>query len=90
MRIWVAFMALVFVLGSGSAVVRARKGQWWDAASVFLPILGIDLSLLGGLGSQGLALFWVGIVLALAGFGAEGYSYWRTRGDKQEQEQASQ
>ncbi|MGW4905444.1 hypothetical protein [Streptomyces sp. NPDC004270] len=89
MRIWVAFMALVFVLGVGSAVVKARRGRWWEAGSVFLPVLGIDLSLLGGVRWENLPLFWAGVVLALVGFGAEGYSYWRTRGREQEQEPAS-
>ncbi|MGW7423133.1 hypothetical protein ACWGJB_24345 [Streptomyces sp. NPDC054813] len=85
MRIVVAFMALVLVLGLGSAAVKARKGRWWDAGSVFLPILGIDLSLLGGVRWENPPLFWVGVVVALAGFGAEGYSYWRARGGKREQ-----
>ncbi|MFD3581985.1 hypothetical protein [Streptomyces sp. NPDC058683] len=85
MRIVIAFMALVFVLGLGSAVVKARKGQWWEAASVFLPILGIDLSMLDGVRWKNLPLLWVGFVVAAAGFGAEGYTYWRTRGEKREQ-----
>ncbi|MFG3023084.1 hypothetical protein ACGFZQ_31800 [Streptomyces sp. NPDC048254] len=89
MRIVIAFMALVFVLGLCSAVVKARKGQWWEAGSVFLPILGIGLSMLGDVRWKNLPLFWVGFALALAGFGAEGYSYWRTRAAKRAQEQAS-
>lgn len=83
-----AFMALVFVLGWVSAIVKARKGQWWDAGAVFLPILGVDLSIIGSLKGQNPSLVWVGCALALAGFGAEGYSYWRTRA--LDGEQASQ
>ncbi|MFJ9345283.1 hypothetical protein [Streptomyces sp. NPDC101237] len=79
MPILIAAMAAVSVLAAASAVVKARKGRWWDAASVVLPVLGVDLALLGAGRWAGLPLFWAGAVLVLAGFGAEGWSYLRTR-----------
>jgi hypothetical protein len=78
MRIAVALLALVFVLGLGSAVGQARKGRWWKAAEVFLPVLGVDLMLLD-MEWHSTPLFWLGSLLVVAGFGAEGVSYWKTR-----------
>ncbi|MFF9363148.1 hypothetical protein [Streptomyces griseoluteus] len=72
----VTVTALIFVLGSGSAVVRARKGQWWRAGSVFLPVLGMVVMLLGGVERR---------IASLAGFGAEAMAYWRTRTPLREQ-----
>ncbi|MFJ9863541.1 hypothetical protein [Streptomyces sp. NPDC101165] len=79
MRIAMTVMALVFVLGSASAVVQARKGQWWRAASTFLPGLGMVVVLLGGVERQITSLFWLGCLLVVAGFGAEAMAYWRAR-----------
>lgn len=73
-------MALVFVLGLVRAVGHARKGRWWKAAEVFLPVLGVDVVLLGGVERHVTALFWVGALLVAGGFGAEAVSFWRARG----------
>ncbi|MFQ3559765.1 hypothetical protein QZN11_23600 [Streptomyces gramineus] len=79
MPVLIAVPAAVSVLAAGSAVVKARRGRWWDAASVLLPVLGVDPALLSEGGWAGPPLFWAGAVLVLAGFGAEGWSYLRTR-----------
>lgn len=73
-----AVTTLLFVLASVSAIFQARKGQWWTAVAVFLPSLGVA-ALLGGLEWQSTPLFWLAFMLVVAGFGAEGMAYWRTR-----------
>ncbi|MEU9247605.1 hypothetical protein [Streptomyces sp. NPDC048385] len=85
MWIATAVMALVFVLGLASSVVQARKGQWWRAGAVFLPVLGMVVMLLGGVEQQVTSLFWLGCLLVVAGFGAEAMAYWRTRTLEREQ-----
>ncbi|MEU6384834.1 hypothetical protein ABZ847_14800 [Streptomyces bauhiniae] len=79
MRIAMAVMALIFALGLASAVVQARKGQWWRAGSVFLPVLGMVVMLLGGVERRIASLSWLGCLLVVAGFGSEAVDYWRTR-----------
>jgi drug/metabolite transporter (DMT)-like permease len=79
MWIAMAVMTLVFVLGLASAVVQVRKGQWWTAGAVFLPVLGMVVMLLGGVERQSTSLFWLGCLFVAAGFGAEAMAYWRTR-----------
>ncbi|MFF8649812.1 hypothetical protein ACF06D_16490 [Streptomyces griseoluteus] len=77
--------ALIFVLGSGSAIVQARKGHWWRAGSAFLPVLGMVVMLLGGVERRIASLFWLGCLFVVAGFGAEAMAYWRTRTRGREQ-----
>ncbi|MFF3512470.1 hypothetical protein [Streptomyces sp. NPDC002573] len=79
MRTATAVTVLVLVLGSASAVVQARKGQWWRAGSTLLPVLGMAVMLFGGVERRITSLFWLGCLLVLAGFGAEAVAYWRTR-----------
>ncbi|WP_327322574.1 hypothetical protein OG735_08825 [Streptomyces sp. NBC_01210] len=79
MWIAVAVMMLVFVLGLASAIGQARKGQWWTAGAVLLPVLGMVAMLLGGVERQSTPLFWLGCVFVAAGFGAAAMAYWRTR-----------
>ncbi|MFB6704931.1 hypothetical protein ACFCW6_09485 [Streptomyces sp. NPDC056333] len=79
MRIAAAAVMLVFVLGLASAIGRARRGQWWTAGAVFLPVLGMMGILLGGVARQSTSLFWLGCLFVVAGFGAEAMAYWTTR-----------
>lgn len=79
MWIAAAAMMLVFVLGLASAIGNARKGQWWTAGAVFLPVLGVVVILLGGVERQSTSLFWLGCLFVVAGFGAEAMAYWGTR-----------
>ena len=74
-----AVMALALVLGLASAVVQARKGQWWRAGAVFLPIFGLVVMLLGSVERQIAWVFWLGFIFVVAGFGAEAMTYWKTR-----------
>ncbi|MBT2389931.1 hypothetical protein J7E87_10980 [Streptomyces sp. ISL-1] len=80
-----AVMILIFVFASASAIVQARKGQWWTAGAVFLPSLGMVVLLLGGVERQSTSLFWLGSLFVVAGFGAEAMAYWRTRTRGREQ-----
>lgn len=72
-------MMLVFVLGSASAIGKARQGQWWTAGAILLPVLGMVGMLLGGVAWQSTSLFWLGCLFVAAGFGAETRAYWTTR-----------
>ncbi|WP_406292051.1 hypothetical protein [Streptomyces sp. NBC_00624] len=83
---WIAAAAvmLVFVLGLASAIGRARKGQWWTAGSVLLPVLGIVGILLGCVARQSTSFFWLGCLFVAAGFGAEAMACWRTRTPRSE------
>lgn len=72
-------MMLVFVLGLASAIGKARRGQWWTAGAVLLPVLGMVGILLGGVAWQSTSLFWLGCLFLVAGFGAEAMAYWRAR-----------
>ncbi|MCZ0984559.1 hypothetical protein [Streptomyces diastatochromogenes] len=46
---WIALVSLILLLGAASAIIKARKGQWYAAAGIFLAILSVDLMLFGGL-----------------------------------------
>ncbi|MFD4502799.1 hypothetical protein [Streptomyces sp. NPDC058457] len=46
-------------------------------AEVFLPVLGANLMLFGGVEQRVTALFWLGSVLVVAGLGMEAVSLWR-------------
>ncbi|MFI5632591.1 hypothetical protein ACIA8E_25080 [Streptomyces sp. NPDC051664] len=78
---WIAAAAMmpIFVLGLASAIGKARKGRWWTAGAVFLPVLGMVGVLLGGVARQSTSFFWLGCLFFVAGFGAEAMAYWRTR-----------
>ncbi|WP_345612376.1 hypothetical protein [Streptomyces sanyensis] len=78
MWIPVAAATLLVVLASASAIVQARKGQWWTAAAHFLPSLGVA-ALLGGLEWSRTSLFWLAGMFVVAGLGAEVVAYWRSR-----------
>jgi hypothetical protein len=80
MRIATALMALILVLGSGLAVRHAQKGRWLKAAETVLPLLGANLMLFGGVERHITVLFWLGILLVVAGLGAEALALWRARG----------
>ncbi|MBT2369549.1 hypothetical protein J7E88_30835 [Streptomyces sp. ISL-10] len=84
MWIPVAVTTLLFVLSSASAIVQARKGQWWTAVAHFLPSLAVP-ALLDGLEWQKTPLFWLAGVFVAAGLGAEAMAYWRTRTAGREQ-----
>ncbi|MFF7473493.1 hypothetical protein [Streptomyces sp. NPDC008092] len=86
MRIAMALMVLMLVLGSVSAVGHARKGRWGKAAEVFLPVLGVSLVLFGGVERHVRPLFWLGALLVVTGLGIEGLSLWRTRAAEQRQQ----
>ena len=64
-------MSLILLLGTASAINKARKGQWYAAAGILLPVLGMDVMLLGALERDGSFLFWLGVCLSLVGFGME-------------------
>ncbi|MFD8816828.1 hypothetical protein ACFV23_36420 [Streptomyces sp. NPDC059627] len=84
MRIAMALMALMLVLGSGLAVRHARKGRWRKAAEAVLPVLGANLMLFGGVERHNTVLFWLGILLVVTGLGMEGLALWRARGAERE------
>ncbi|MFD4502804.1 hypothetical protein [Streptomyces sp. NPDC058457] len=86
MRIAMALMVLVLVLGSVSAVGHARKGRWGKAAEVFLPVLGANLMLFGGVERHITVFVWLGILLVVTGLGIEGLSLWRARAAEQRQQ----
>ncbi|MFK0152439.1 hypothetical protein ACIQVK_10220 [Streptomyces sp. NPDC090493] len=88
MRTAVGLLVLVSVLGLVSAVMHARRRRWLKAAEAFLPTLGVDLLLLGGVAGKVTAFFWLGGLLILAGFAAEGLSCWRTRAAERRQQPA--
>ncbi|MGW4228923.1 hypothetical protein ACWEF9_06475 [Streptomyces sp. NPDC004980] len=75
---WTAILGLLLVLGLASAISQARKGRWYTAGGVLFPILGIELVLLGSMEQDDL-FFWLGIALALVGFGMEFMAYRRSR-----------
>ncbi|WP_405391122.1 hypothetical protein OG596_26665 [Streptomyces sp. NBC_01102] len=75
---WTAVLGLLLVLGLASAINQARKGRWYTAGGVLLPVLGIDLMLLGSM-EQDDRFFWSGVALSLIGFGMEFMAYRRTR-----------
>ncbi|MFD4605441.1 hypothetical protein ACFWPQ_46460 [Streptomyces sp. NPDC058464] len=85
MRIAMALMVLMLVLGSVSAVGHARKGRWAKAAEVFLPVLGGNLVLFGGVEQHLPPLFWLGALLVVTGLGIEVLSLWRARTAEQRQ-----
>ncbi|OAH09655.1 hypothetical protein [Streptomyces jeddahensis] len=72
-------MSLILLLGAASAINKARKGQWYTAGGIFLPILGVGVMLFGGLERHSPLLFWLGVALAVVGFGVEFIAYRRTR-----------
>jgi hypothetical protein len=74
-----ALMSLILLLGAASAINKARKGQWYTAGGIFLPILGVDVMLFGGVERHSPRLFWLGVALAAVGFGVEFIAYRRTR-----------
>ncbi|MGW1886324.1 hypothetical protein [Streptomyces sp. NPDC001970] len=76
---WIAVFGLILLLGLASAINQARKGRWYTAGGILLPILGSDLMLFGGVERHSLLLFWLGVVLAVVGFGMDFMAYWRTR-----------
>jgi hypothetical protein len=61
------FVLLISLLAAFSTVVKLRKRLWLSAASLFLPILGTDLILLGGT-ERIVALAMLGAVVELAGW----------------------
>ncbi|MET7311046.1 hypothetical protein ABZS68_29230 [Streptomyces sp. NPDC005571] len=75
---WIAVFGVILLLGVASAINQARKGQWYTAGGILLPILGVDLMLFGGV-ERHISFFWPGVVLAVVGFGMEFMAYWRTR-----------
>lgn len=75
---WIAVLGLILLLGAASAINQARKGRWYTAGGVLLPILGVDLMLFGGV-ERHTSFFWLGVLLAVAGFGMEFMAYRRTR-----------
>ncbi|MFE9647182.1 hypothetical protein ACFYO0_24330 [Streptomyces sp. NPDC006365] len=77
--VWMALMSLILLLGAASAVDKARKGQWYTAGGIFLPILGADVMLFGGVERHSSLLFWLGVALAVVGFGLELIAHRRTR-----------
>lgn len=79
-----ALMALMLVLGSVSAVGHARKGRWGKAAEVFLPVLGGNLMLFGGVDRHLPPLLWLGILLLIGGLGLDALSLWRAQGTERE------
>ncbi|MFF7748096.1 hypothetical protein ACFZCP_02345 [Streptomyces sp. NPDC007971] len=74
-----ALMSLILLLGAASAINKARKGQWYTAGGIFLPILGVDVMLFDGVERHSSLLFWLGVALAAVGFGVEFIAYRRTR-----------
>jgi hypothetical protein len=60
------FVLLISLLAVFSTAVMLRKRLWLSAASLFLPVLGTDLILLGGT-ERLVALAVLGAVLELAG-----------------------
>ncbi|MGW1622106.1 hypothetical protein [Streptomyces sp. NPDC002172] len=84
MRIATVLLVLMLVLGSVSAVGHARKGRWGKAAEVFLPVLGTNLMLLGGVDRHIPPLFWLGILLLAGGLGLDALSLRRARGTDRE------
>ncbi|MFG3656671.1 hypothetical protein [Streptomyces sp. NPDC047706] len=77
--VWMAIMSLILLLGAVSAINKARKGQWYTAGGIFLPILGADVMLFGGVERHNSLLFWLGLALAVVGFGLELVAHRRTR-----------
>lgn len=75
-------MALILALGAASAIVQARKGRWYAAGGVLLPVVGMDLMLLGGLERHSMLFFWGGVGVAVVGFGMEFVAWrWAARAD---------
>lgn len=68
---WTTIMAVILVLGAVSAIVQARKGRWYAAGGILLPVVGVDLMLLGTLEWHSALFFWAGLALSLVGFGME-------------------
>ena len=74
-----ALYTSVLLLGAASAINKARKGQWYTAGGIFLPVLGVDVMLFGGVERHSSLLFWLGVAIAVVGFGMEFTAYRRTR-----------
>ncbi|MEU0148648.1 hypothetical protein ABZ119_22175 [Streptomyces sp. NPDC006288] len=75
---WTAVLGVLLLLGVVSAINQARQGKWYTAGGILLPVLGIDLMLFGALERHD-SFFWLGVAVAVAGFGMEFMAYRRTR-----------
>lgn len=77
--VWMALMSLVLLFGAVSAINKVRKGQSYSAGGIFLPILGADVMLFGGVERHSQLLFWLGVAFAVVGFGMEFIAFQRAR-----------
>ncbi|MEV6480726.1 hypothetical protein [Streptomyces sp. NPDC051576] len=69
-------MALILALAAASAIVQARKGRWYAAGGVLLPVVGTDLMLFGALEQHSMLFFGGGVGVSVVGFGME-FVAWR-------------
>lgn len=77
--VWMALMSLILLLGAVSAINKVRRGQWYAAGGIFLPIFGANVMLFGGVERHSQLLFWLGLAFAVVGFGMEFIALQRAR-----------